>query len=105
MAYTPTRSIGGSVAVITGASAGIRAATVRALVHAGANVALSARRKERLDDPTAELGENRVVGVAGDVRDAEHNEELVQAAVARWGRLDTVGRTTVRQLWSMEQQS
>lgn len=90
MPYAPTRSIAGSVAVITGASAGIGAATARALVEAGANVGLSARRKERLDALTEELGRDRVVGVVGDVRDAEHNKALVESVVARWGRLDTV---------------
>jgi NADP-dependent 3-hydroxy acid dehydrogenase YdfG len=90
MPYGSTRSIEGSVAVITGASAGIGAATARSLVEAGANVGLSARRKERLDALTAELGPDHVVSVAGDVRDAEHNEALVEATVARWGRLDTV---------------
>jgi 3-oxoacyl-[acyl-carrier protein] reductase len=90
MSYMPSRSIEGSVAVITGASAGIGAATARALVGAGANVALSARRKERLDALTEELGADRVVGVSGDVRDPQHNEALVDAAAQRWGRVDTV---------------
>lgn len=90
MQYAPTRSLAGSVVAITGASSGIGAATARALVEAGANVALSGRRKERLDALADELGQDRVVAVTGDVRDAEHNEALVQGAVARWGRLDTV---------------
>jgi NADP-dependent 3-hydroxy acid dehydrogenase YdfG len=90
MQYAPTRSLAGSVVAITGASSGIGAATARALVEAGANVALSGRRKERLDALADELGQDRVVAVTGDVRYAEHNEALVQGAVARWGRLDTV---------------
>ncbi|HEU4512679.1 MAG TPA: SDR family oxidoreductase [Nocardioidaceae bacterium] len=90
MEYAPTRSLAGSVVAITGASSGIGAATARALVEAGTNVALSGRRKERLDALADELGQDRVVAVTGDVRDAEHNEALVQGAVARWGRLDTV---------------
>ena len=90
MSYSPSRSIEGSVAVITGASAGIGAATARTLVAAGANVALSARRKERLDALAEELGAERVVGVTGDVRDPEHNEALIEAAAGRWGRVDTV---------------
>jgi NADP-dependent 3-hydroxy acid dehydrogenase YdfG len=90
MSYSPSRSIEGSVAVITGASSGIGAASARALVAAGANVALSARRKERLDALADELGAEHVVGVTGDVRDPEHNDALIEAAARRWGRVDTV---------------
>ena len=76
--------------MITGASAGIGAATARTLVEAGAKVGVSARRKERLDALSEELGGDRVTAVVGDVRDAQHSQALVDAVVARWGRLDTV---------------
>jgi 3-oxoacyl-[acyl-carrier protein] reductase len=90
MVYSPYRSIAGTVAVITGASAGIGAATARALVGADARVALGARREDRLSSLVGELGGDNAVAVPGDVRDPQYNDALVSAAVDRWGRLDTV---------------
>ncbi len=90
MPYAPRRSIEGTVAVITGASAGIGAATARALVDAGVRVALGARRRDRLAGLVGQLGADKVVAVPGDVRDPQYNDALVAAAVDRWGRLDTV---------------
>src|SRR4029453_212323 len=90
MPYSPTRSIEGTVVAITGASAGIGAAAASDLVAAGARVAVSARRQDRLTKMVEELGDDRVVAVAGDVRDPAFNDALVRAAVDKWGRLDTM---------------
>ncbi|WP_222272834.1 SDR family oxidoreductase [Modestobacter marinus] len=90
MPHSPTRSIAGTVAAITGGSAGIGAATARALVEAGAKVAVGARRKDRLASLVGELGDENAVAVPGDVRDAQYNDALVAAAVEKWGRLDTI---------------
>ncbi|MFN0243662.1 MAG: SDR family NAD(P)-dependent oxidoreductase [Planctomycetota bacterium] len=60
-------------ALVTGASAGIGAATARALAHAGAEVTLLARRRERLAEVAQECAGARIA--VADVRDA--------AAVAR----------------------
>jgi clavulanate-9-aldehyde reductase len=68
-------------ALVTGASSGIRAATVRALRDAGVRVAAGARRTDRLD---ADLALPLDVTDEGSVRSA------VAATVAEFGRLDLV---------------
>ncbi|WP_193605191.1 SDR family oxidoreductase [Nocardioides dongkuii] len=90
MSHTPTRSLEGTVAVITGASAGIGEAIAHSLVSAGVRVVLGARRQERLDALVETLGEENAVAVAGDVRDPAYSDALVGAGVERWGRVDTV---------------
>ncbi len=90
MPYSPTRSLAGTVVAITGASAGIGAAAAYDLVAAGARVAVSARREDRLAKIVDDLGADKVVPVVGDVRDPGLNDALVRAAVDKWGRLDTM---------------
>ncbi len=80
----------GTVALITGASSGIGAATARALAEQGASVALAARRKERLDDLAAEIvaqGSRALVSEA-DVTQQSEAQATVEQTVKELGRLD-----------------
>ena len=87
---TETRSLKETVVAITGASAGIGAATARLLVEAGAKVAIGGRRAERLDSLVDELGPENAVGVVCDVSQPADNARLMAAAVGKWGKLDSV---------------
>lgn len=78
-----------TVVVITGASAGMGRATARELAGAGACVVLGARRRERLEAIEAEFP-GRAVAVEMDVRSPDDSRRLVNVAVDRFGRLDSL---------------
>lgn len=82
----------GTAALITGASSGIGAATALALAAQGADVALVARRRDRLEELAGrvrELGVKAEV-VEADITDRGQAADAVGRAVAALGRLDTV---------------
>jgi NADP-dependent 3-hydroxy acid dehydrogenase YdfG len=73
--------------LITGASSGIGEATVRELAATGARLFIGARRAERLKALADELGAN-VAWQELDVTDAASFDAFVDAAEARFGRID-----------------
>lgn len=86
----------GKVAIITGASAGIGLASARALAGEGAQVVLTARRKERLAKLKAEIeaAGGRAVIVAGDARKEATAIATVKAAVKAFRRIDILINNT-----------
>ena len=84
------RDISGSVVVITGATAGMGAATARELVEMGAKVVLNARNESRLEALVLELGPENAVFVAGDCADPEVARLIAAEAIGRFGKIDAV---------------
>lgn len=84
--------LAGKVAVITGGSAGIGAATARMLARNGARVAISARRREPVDAIVTELRElgAEAVGCCGDAGDGADMQRLAETAQAALGPVDIV---------------
>jgi NADP-dependent 3-hydroxy acid dehydrogenase YdfG len=81
--------LGGRRVLVTGASSGIGAATCRSIVAAGGSAAMLARRKERLEELRAELGE-RALPVSCDVTDLDALQAGVDEAARSLHGLDGV---------------
>jgi 3-oxoacyl-[acyl-carrier protein] reductase len=83
------RDLTNNVVAITGASAGIGAATARALLAEGASVAVGARRVQRLEELEASAPD-RVAVVEMNVRNPADSKRLIAAAYDKFGRLDAL---------------
>ena len=82
-----TNDLNGKVAAVTGAASGIGLACARAMLAAGARVALVDRAADRLDALCAELGPN-AVPVVVDLLDPASVEAMLPAILEGAGGLD-----------------
>jgi short-subunit dehydrogenase len=82
----------GKVVFITGASAGIGAALAREFARQGADLALAARRRARLEALATEVGQlgRRATAIECDVRRDGDVERAIREATAVLGRLDVI---------------
>lgn len=80
------------IALVTGASSGIGAATVAALMKEGMKVVAVARREDRLAELAEKLdaGSSRLLTVRADVRDTADVERLTSQALEWGGKLDVL---------------
>lgn len=82
-----------AVAIVTGSSSGVGAATVRSLAERGWSVVINYRRNEEeareVEEDCRSLGADTLV-VQADVSDDEACREMVASAEERWGRVDAL---------------
>lgn len=80
----------GKVAIVTGASSGIGAATALELARRGARVVLAARRQEELAgvEGAIKTAGGEALAIPTDVTDARQLERLVTRATETYGRID-----------------
>ena len=80
----------GKVAVVTGASSGLGQQFARALSEQGCDVAILARRKERLEEFSKELKQNGqdCLPVSCDVTDEESIKNAIKVVVDHFGKID-----------------
>ncbi|XP_037899485.1 farnesol dehydrogenase-like, partial [Glossina fuscipes] len=97
------------VAVVTGASSGIGAATAKDLVHAGLNVVGLARRVDRVEELKQQLPADKrqyLTAIKCDVADVESVNEAFKQIVTKFGGIDVLvnnaGRIVGGQLCTMD---
>jgi len=85
-----TNILSGQVALISGGGSGINLGIAKILGLHGAKIVIMGRRKEVLDKATAEMSKQGItcLGVQGDVRKYEDCQRVVEATIAKYGRLD-----------------
>src|SRR6202040_1716628 len=81
--------LAGKKALITGGNSGIGLATARLFISEGAEVAITGRDQQTLDEAVAELGSN-AHGYRADVTVAEDRKKLFADLAKDFGKLDIV---------------
>jgi NAD(P)-dependent dehydrogenase (short-subunit alcohol dehydrogenase family) len=77
----------GKTALITGGNEGIGRATALMFVREGAKVAVTGRRKEKLDEVVRESG-GKLTALQGDVSDEKQVKAAVDEFMKKFGRID-----------------
>lgn len=81
--------LAGHVAIVTGGGTNLGKAAAEEFARCGANVVIAGRRADVLEAAAAEIGA-RCTWVAGDIREPQDCERIVDVALERHGRVDTL---------------
>ena len=81
--------LAGHVAIVTGGGTNLGKAAAAELARCGADVVIAGRREDVLEGAAAEIGP-RCTWVRGDVREGADCARIVDAALERHGRVDTL---------------
>ena len=86
--------LSGQVALITGSSRGIGKAIAIRMAEHGAKVVVSSRKLDACQQVVEEInqrhGEERAIACAANISSKSDLQSLVDATVAKWGRIDTL---------------
>lgn len=80
-------SLNGKIAVITGGNSGIGLATAKLFAAEGAQVVITGRRQQVVDDAVREIGP-AALGIKGDVADPDHHRQVAEIVLERFGHAD-----------------
>ncbi len=78
----------GKVFVVTGAAGGIGSATVEQLAGRGASVLLVDLDQQGLERACSKMDDQSVAWLAADISEPKANQQMVRAALERFGRID-----------------
>jgi NAD(P)-dependent dehydrogenase (short-subunit alcohol dehydrogenase family) len=92
MALLDRFRLDGKTAIVTGASSGLGVAFAEGLADAGADVAICARRVERLEDTKqrVEAKGRRCIALKADVSDVDDCRRVVEETVSALGKVDVL---------------
>jgi NAD(P)-dependent dehydrogenase (short-subunit alcohol dehydrogenase family) len=80
-------SLKGKVAIITGGNSGIGKATAKLFANEGAQVIITGRRKDVVEQAAIEIG-NGAIGITGDVGNLDHHQEVAGLVEKMFGGVD-----------------
>ncbi|MBR6959317.1 MAG: SDR family oxidoreductase [Clostridiales bacterium] len=81
----------GQVAIVTGCSTGLGVQMAKALANQGCNIVAVARRKNLIDEVSADISSTygvEAVGIACDITDTDSVDAMVQQVYDKFGRID-----------------